>query len=50
MYKSYIANEKKQGESNEEISTKLNYLQLKFPHYDHIAATVREETGLPKKP
>lgn len=50
MYKSYINNKLKQGDSNETISTKLNYLQLKFPHFDHIAAQVREQAGLPKKP
>ncbi|GMK57474.1 hypothetical protein CspeluHIS016_0403080 [Cutaneotrichosporon spelunceum] len=50
VYASYIENKKKQGESDDEISTKLNYLQLRFPHFDHIAASVRENAGLPKRP
>ncbi|CAK9784868.1 hypothetical protein CC85DRAFT_300746 [Cutaneotrichosporon oleaginosum] len=50
IYNSYIENKKKQGAGTDEISTKLNYLELKFPHYDHIAAQVRENAGLPKRP
>lgn len=50
VFKSYISNKQKQGASAEEISTKLNYIQLRFPHFDHIAAEVRENLGLPKKP
>lgn len=50
VFKSYISNKQKQGASPDEISTKLNYIQLKFPHFDHIAASVRENLGLPKKP
>ncbi|BEI80687.1 hypothetical protein CcaverHIS002_0112160 [Cutaneotrichosporon cavernicola] len=50
VFNSYIQNKKKQGENNDEISTKLNYIQLRFPHFDHIAAAVRENAGLPKRP
>lgn len=50
MYRSYIDNKQKQGEGPDQISTKLNYIQLKFPHFDHIAASVRENAGLPPRP